>query len=199
MSFPQHLSWLGKAVRNLGLVALLLVAGAYAYVHGRGNFHEVDKGVLFRSSRLGADGLEKAINQHGIKSVLNLCGPQPGAEWYEGEARVAQEHGVFFRNLALSANQEWDEKQLAELLRVLRDAPKPLLIHCRAGSDRTGLACALFVATRGGSYREASEQLGLYYGHFPYLGSKSVAMEGTLDRFFERVSGRQLADKSTYR
>jgi hypothetical protein len=72
MSFPQHLSWLGKAVRNLGLFALLLVAGAYAYVHGRGNFHEVDKGVLFRSSRLGADGLEKAINQHGIKSVLNL-------------------------------------------------------------------------------------------------------------------------------
>jgi protein tyrosine/serine phosphatase len=199
MSISRHLIWLGKVVRNLGLLALLLGAGAYAYVHGRGNFHEVEKGVLFRSARLGADGLEKAINQHGIKSVLNLCGPQPGVDWYEGEARVAQTHGVFFRNLALSANQEWDEKQLAEVMRTLREAPKPLLIHCRAGSDRTGLTCALFVASRGGSYRDACEQLGLYYGHFPYLGSKSVAMEGTLERFFERVSGRQVAEKSSYR
>lgn len=132
------------------LTGLLVIIGAYAFVHGRGNFHEVENGVLYRSSRLGADGLENAIARYGIKSVLNLCGPQPGVAWYDGEVQIARGHGVLFRDLAISANQALDPMQLAELLEVLRDAPKPLLIHCRAGSDRTGLACALFVAWRGG-------------------------------------------------
>lgn len=181
------------------LTGLLVIVGAYAFVHGRGNFHEVENGVLYRSSRLGADGLENAIARYGIKSVLNLCGPQPGVAWYDGEVQIARGHGVLFRDLAISANQALDPMQLAELLEVLRDAPKPLLIHCRAGSDRTGLACALFVAWRGGSYLEASEQLGLYYGHFPYLGSKSEAMDLTLARFFEPVSSQRVAGRSLIR
>jgi protein tyrosine phosphatase (PTP) superfamily phosphohydrolase (DUF442 family) len=181
------------------LTGLLVIVGAYAFVHGRGNFHEVENGVLYRSSRLGADGLKNAIARHGIKSVLNLCGPQPGVAWYDGEVQIARGHGVLFRDLAISANQALDPMQLAELLEVLRDAPKPLLIHCRAGSDRTGLACALFVAWRGGSYLEASEQLGLYYGHFPYLGSKSEAMDLTLARFFEPVSSQRVAGRSLIR
>jgi hypothetical protein len=95
--------------------------------------------------------------------------------------------------LAFSANAPLDANQVAQLADALRDAPKPLLIHCRAGSDRTGLACALYVASHGGSYRDAQDQLSLFYGHFPYFGSRSVAMDLTLERFFESVAGRRVA------
>jgi len=185
-----------RVVGLLTLAVLLFLGGAYGYVHGGGNFHEVEKGVIYRSSWLGADGLEKAIARYGVKSVLNLCGEQPGDAWYDGETKVARQHGIVFRSLALSANTELDVKQVAALGEALREAPKPLLIHCRAGSDRTGLACAIYVASHGGSYRDACEQLSLYYGHFPYFGSKSVAMDVTLERFYESVAGRRVAGQA---
>ena len=146
-----------RVVSLLTLAVLLFLVGAYAYVHGAGNFHEVKKGVIYRSSWLGAEGLEKVLARHGVKSVLNLCGEQPGDAWYDGETRVARLRGVVFRSMAFSAKNELEAKQVADLVEVLRDAPKPLLIHCRAGSDRTGLACAIYVASHGGSYREACE------------------------------------------
>jgi protein tyrosine phosphatase (PTP) superfamily phosphohydrolase (DUF442 family) len=188
-----------RAFRVVGLLAialLLFLGGAYAYVHGGGNFHEVEKGVLYRSSWLGAEGLEKAIARHGVKSVLNLCGEQPGDVWYEGEKSVSQRRGVKFVSLGLSANTALDAKQVASLVEILRDSPKPLLIHCRAGSDRTGLAAAIYVASHGGSYRDACEQLSLYYGHFPYFGSKSVAMDVTLERFYESVAGLRVVSQA---
>lgn len=188
-----------RGVGLLGLAVLLFLGGAYAYVHGGGNFHEVEKGMIYRSSWLGAEGLEKAIVRHGVKSVLNLCGEQPGDAWYDGETKVARQSRVVFRSLALSANKELDAKQMAELVESLRDAPKPLLIHCRAGSDRTGLACAIYVAAQGGSYHDAQEQLSLYYGHFPYFGSKSVAMDITLERFYESLAGRRIAGQGEVR
>ena len=188
-----------RAFRVVGLLAialLLFLGGAYAYVHGGGNFHEVEKGVVYRSSWLGSEKLEQAVDRLGVKSVLNLCGEQPGAAWYEGEVEVSRRRGVKFVSLALSANTALDASQVAKLAEVVRDAPKPLLIHCRAGSDRTGLASAVYVALRGGSLRDAQDQLSLYYGHFPYFGSKSVAMDITLERFYPSVANRQVVSQA---
>jgi protein tyrosine phosphatase (PTP) superfamily phosphohydrolase (DUF442 family) len=188
-----------RVLRVIGLLVilvLLFIFGAYAYVHGGGNFHEVEKGMVYRSSWLGAEGLEKAIARHGVKSVLNLCGEQPGKAWYDGEVTVSRRFGVRLISLAFSANTPLDSNQIAQLADALRDSPKPLLIHCRAGSDRTGLACALYVASHGGSYRDAQDQLSLFYGHFPYFGSRSVAMDVTLERFFESVAGRRIAGQA---
>ena len=178
------------------LVVLLALVGAYTWVHGGGNFHEVEKGVVYRSAWLGAEKLEQAVDRLGVKTVLNLCGEQPGVEWYEGEVEVSRRRGVNFVSIGLSANTALDAAQLAKLTDALRDAPKPLLIHCRAGSDRTGLASAIYVALRGGSYHDAQNQLSLYYGHFPYFGSKSVAMGISLERFFESMADRRVVSQA---
>jgi protein tyrosine phosphatase (PTP) superfamily phosphohydrolase (DUF442 family) len=171
-SFVHRLLALAKSVA-LCLVGLFVcLAAAYAFVHGAGNFHEVERGVLYRSSWLGEPGLAKAIDRHGVRSVLNLCGEHPGDAWYDGEMKVARAQGLVFRSLSFSAKNEPSATQVAELVEFLRTAPKPLLIHCRAGSDRTGLACALFVALRGGSLRDAQEQLSVYYGHFPFSAAR---------------------------
>ncbi len=196
---PSFLLRCARAAGGMGLVVLLALGGAYAFVHGGGNFHEVEKGLVYRSSWLGAEKLEQAVNRLGVKSVLNLCGEQPGATWYEGEVEVSLRRGVNFVSMGLSANTALDAAQLAKLTDVLRDAPKPLLIHCRSGSDRTGLASALYVALRGGSYHDAQDQLSLFYGHFPYFGSKSVAMDLTLERFFPSVANRQVVSQAVVR
>lgn len=202
MTPPERSPFLVKFARAAGatlLFVLLALAGAYAYVHVGGNFHEVEKSVVYRSSWLGAEKLEQAVDRLGVKSVLNLCGEQPGVAWYEGEVAVSRRRGVKFVSLALSANMALDAGQVAKLAEIVRDAPKPLLIHCRAGSDRTGLACAIYVALRGGSYQDAREQLSLFYGHFPYFGSKSVAMDVTLERFYPSVANRQIVSQAASR
>ena len=202
MTSPQCPAFVVRFVRAVGLtllVGLLALVGAYTWVHGGGNFHEVEKGAVYRSSLLGSEKLEQAVDRLGVKTVLNLCGEQPGVEWYEGEVEVSRRRGVKFVNMALSANTALDAAQLAKLTDALRDAPKPLLIHCRAGSDRTGLASAIYVATHGGSYHDAQNQLSLYYGHFPYLGSKSAAMGISLERFYESLAGRRVVSQAESR
>ncbi|RYD71062.1 MAG: hypothetical protein EOP84_25560 [Verrucomicrobiaceae bacterium] len=55
---------------------------------------------------------------------------------------------------------------------ILKDAPKPVLIHCRGDSDRSGLASAIFMhSVRGGEIETAEGQIPLNFGHFsiPYL------------------------------
>jgi len=202
MTLPQRPAFLVKFARATAvtlLFVLLALAGAYAYVHVGGNFHEVEKGVVYRSSWLGSEKLKQAVDSLGVKSVLNLCGEQPGVAWYEGEVEVSRRRGVKFVSLALSANTALDARQVAKLAEIVRDAPKPLLIHCRAGSDRTGLASAIYVALRGGSLRDAQDQLSLFYGHFPYFGSKSVAMDVTLERFYPSVANRQVVSQAEVR
>jgi len=196
---PTFIVRFARAVGLALVVVLLALVGAYTWVHGGGNFHEVEKGVVYRSALLGSQKLEQAIDRLGVKTVLNLCGEQPGVEWYEGEVEVSRRRGVKFVSMGLSANTALDASQLVKLTEALRDAPKPLLIHCRAGSDRTGLACAIYVASHGGSYHEAREQLSLYYGHFPYFGSRSVAMDVTLDRFFGRLAPARVVSVSEVR
>ena len=46
------------------------------------------------------------------------------------------------------ASQRWPE-MLVNALRAIADAKSGILIHCQAGRDRTGLVCALLLASVG--------------------------------------------------
>ena len=61
--------------------------------------------------------------------------------------------------------------EVMRLIEVMRAAPKPLLIHCQGGADRTGLALALYAAVIDDCGAEAAEwQLPLRYGHISVPG-----------------------------
>ncbi len=150
-------------------------AGALIYTD---NFHTVSNGVLYRSAEMSREEFEAAIRRHGIRSILNLRGAHPGEAWYDEEIQAARDTGVAHYDYPLSARREVGAAKIAALLEILRKAPKPLLIHCKSGADRAGLVSALFrFAIEGASPEEADRQLSLLYGHFPYLTSRTVAMD----------------------
>jgi undecaprenyl-diphosphatase len=67
-----------------------------------------------------------------------------------------------------------------ELLELFAMAPRPVLLHCQAGADRSGLAAALWkTMIDGAPASEARRQLSLRYGHVP-VGPTTV-----LDAFFD--------------
>ena len=143
-----------------------------------GNVHEVEPGRLYRSGQLDSGQFVNVIRADGIRSILNLRGPSPGVRWYDAERRVSRGLGVAHYDYGISAEQSVTGAQIADILALIRAAPKPLLIHCKSGADRTGLVSALYEAViEGKPAWQARDQLSLRYGHFPWLGSRTIAMD----------------------
>ncbi|MNL27860.1 hypothetical protein D3C87_1494800 [compost metagenome] len=95
----------------------------------------------------------------------------------------------------MSARHELDMTKVNQLVAIMRDAPKPILIHCKSGADRTGLATALYLGRVAYLGEKAAEsQLSVRYGHIgiPYL-SETYAMDQT----WENVEHMSIADDFT--
>lgn len=130
-------------------------------------FHEVERGVLYRGPQPSGEELEKAITTYGLKTVINLRGEAPGESWYDEEKEVVDRLGANLVNIAMSASHLPHKENLIKLLDALKDAPRPILIHCKAGVDRTGEASAIYQMIYMGKTREqALEMLSDKYGHF---------------------------------
>lgn len=179
-------SWGRRALVAVGatFAAVILIAGStYLAIQHDGNLHAVEPGVFYRSAQLSADGFHQVIQDRHIKTVLNLRGPNAGRDWYDSEIQAVHADGVVHLDYALSAVHELTPTQVSTVLEMVRTAQKPILVHCNAGADRTGLVSALYQLSRGKDVAVADEQLSLRYGHFPYLGSRSVAMDKTFSAY----------------
>lgn len=178
---PNRPRW-RRILKRAGLAVLVpvLALGSYLGVlQLNGNIHTVQAGQVYRSAQLDSSQFVRVIGEDGIKSILNLRGaPQHGAGWYDTEVRVASRLGVAHYDYGISAERPVTPEQIAAILGLLRTAPKPILIHCQGGADRSGLVAALYEAVIAGeSPDQAARQLSLRYGHFPWLGSKTIAMD----------------------
>ncbi|MFQ5846590.1 MAG: dual specificity protein phosphatase family protein [Candidatus Methylomirabilales bacterium] len=147
----------------------------------QGNFHPITPGVAYRSAQLDRDELEYYITTYNIKSILNLRGKKAGAPWYVDEMKVSRKYHVRHYDLSLSASREPSKRQEHKLLEIFKNAPRPILIHCKAGADRSGLVAAMWkVVVDKRSKSEAENRLSVLYGHFP-IGDTSA-----MDHFFEK-------------
>lgn len=143
-----------------------------------GNFHVVAENKLYRSAQLDKASFERVIKDRAIRSILNLRHANPGEAWYDDEIAITSSLGVKHYDYGIGAREFVTRAQINDLLNIIRDAPKPQLIHCKAGADRAGLVSALYLAAiEGVQVDEAARQLSLTYGHFPYLTSKTGAMD----------------------
>jgi hypothetical protein len=156
--------------RRQVVLGLLIVIGLGAVAIFRrplfeGNFGVVDPGLVYRSAQPTAD-LPRLIRAYRLAAVLNLRGGSPSDSWYASEVRLTRENAVVFYDLPLNATQRPTRRDLIRLLDLFDRTPYPLLIHCKQGSDRTGLAAALYVLSRRGeSPAQALRAFSIGYGH----------------------------------
>jgi protein tyrosine phosphatase (PTP) superfamily phosphohydrolase (DUF442 family) len=174
---------LALTVGLIAVVALPLGGHLFAVQFGR-NEHVVVAGECYRSAQPDRDSLQDLVRRHGICSVLNLRGENVGNDWYQIERQTLLELGVQMIDFKISARHDLTDEQLVELKSILENAPRPMLIHCKAGSDRSGLASAMYKAIRSNRIDEASRsQLSLHYGHLSIPIFAEYAMDRSLDRF----------------
>ena len=176
-----------RALKIAGVSVGLMAASIGSYwgiLQYQGNLHAVSAGILYRSAQLSKAETRWAVHEYGIKSVLNLRGANAGSPWYDDEIAASGELGLAHFDYPLSAKRFVTSREIAEILDIVRKAPKPLLIHCKSGADRSGLVAALYrFAETGASPAEADRELSLVYGHFPYLTSRSGAMDDSFWAF----------------
>jgi len=154
------------------------------------NWHELEPGEFYRSAQLNGPELNAVIHRYGIKSIINLRNACPDESWYRDEKAIAQQMGVVHHDLNFSAYLSPAPAELQKLLKVLETTPRPILVHCRRGADRTGLASVLaYLYDHDSDVETAQKQFSLRYGHFGW-GKVGVLHEVVHD-YFEWLSQRQ--------
>ena len=178
-----HMRRMVKRCILMPLAAVALIAALIGVQLYFGNFHQVIRGELYRSAQPNAADIQAYVRDHGIKSILNLRGGNPGDAWYNEEVAASDANGVRHLDFRMKAARELTDEQIKQLVAMMRDAPKPLLIHCRSGSDRTGLAAALYLKEIAHQTdAEAAHQLSLRYGHLSFYINDAYAMDRTWQR-----------------
>jgi protein tyrosine/serine phosphatase len=175
----------GWALRSvlLGFAGAFLAGVYLGSLQLTGNFHTVIANELYRSAQPNPTQIAAYAARYGIRSIINLRGANPGQNWYEAERAMAQRLGIAHLDFAMSAKRPLDDVRAAQLIALLRSAPKPVLIHCQAGADRTGLASALYLAAVAGQGEaEAEGQLSMVYGHVGLPMLAPYAMDETFER-----------------
>jgi len=161
--------------------ATLPVDSALALVSNQiDNWHQVSE-QLYRSAQPSRYGFSE-ISRLGIRSVLNL------RALHDDEDEAAGLDLELYRvpMYAFKVN----ENKIIKALRIIRLAPKPVLVHCLHGSDRTGTLVALYRILFQGWTREAaiSEMTSAEYGYHAMFGNLVDYLRHVdLDRLRENV------------
>lgn len=170
----------------LALAGLLAVAGWFGGLYESDNYHPVIAGELYRSGQLDGPSLTRRIRDDGIRSVINLRGTNDGSLWYDDETAATRAAGIAHLDFRMTARRPLSAEDAQRLIAMMRNAPKPLLIHCDGGSDRTGLASALYLAAVADRPKQAERQLSVRYG---YLGIEGVTKAWPMAESWDRLKG----------
>ncbi len=164
--------WL--SVGFIGLLTLAVVAVVFRNPWFRGNLGVVAPGLVYRSAQPFKDWADR-VRDGKLATVLNLRGGSDSDPWYRDEVEATRTLGVDFYDLPMSATARPTRKQLLTVLDLFDRCRYPLLIHCKSGSDRTGLASALYLMSREAKPPEEAElAFSIYFGHIPILGTRHL-------------------------
>jgi len=159
-----------KKLLILVTVALLFCGIYYGFMSDR--LYAVVEDRIYRSAQLSAAGLEKVINKHGIKTIINLRGVHNKEKWYHLEKETALKNKAALYSISMPDHDLPRYSALNRLTDLLLTAERPLLVHCRRGADRAGLAGALtLIVVKDLPLSQAKKQFSWRYGVVPFLGS----------------------------
>jgi protein tyrosine phosphatase (PTP) superfamily phosphohydrolase (DUF442 family) len=179
----------GRALSRVVLVLGVFFVLCLGYGVGlkiSGNFHVLVAGEAYRSAQPTPAQLARWHEEVGFASIVNLRGENTGSDWYDAEIATARRLGIAHYDVRLSSRRAVGQPEAEALIALLRDVPKPVLIHCNGGADRSGLASALYmgaIAHRG--HWAAESQLSPLYGHLPLSWLRAFPMTES----FENLEG----------
>lgn len=147
------------------------------------NFHKVSDGV-YRANQPSPSHL-KSYKKQGIQSILSLRGRanQSYALFEEDYCKKLDLNLVY---TPISSGSAPAPEHLINIVNVMRDLPKPFVLHCKSGADRAGLVSALYlIVEKKSSVQQAKQQLSFKYLHLDF--TKTGILDYIFDVFSERL------------
>lgn len=146
---------------------------------------------LWRNEALVAPGVWRANHPgprrlasyaaRGIRTVLSLRGDPDGAPQVV-EAAACAGLGMDLHILGMNARGAPKKETLLALFEHYDRLPRPFLMHCKSGADRTGLAAAIYLLDQeGADLATARAQLSLRFLHLRH--TKTGMMDHILDLY----------------
>lgn len=139
---------IGAALLVVGVLAAAVVYGLSEGVY---HFDTVHAGVLYRSGQPRGNGLDCLVRDFRIRTVISLREDRPQEAWWQEEEQACRRLGVRMVHIPMEdRNRPSDEKWRMFLQTVTDPANWPVLVHCEAGSARTGVMVAGYrIAVQG--------------------------------------------------
>lgn len=196
--------------RRLLVVVVVFFAIALAFlwyigVFG-GNVRTIEPHRAYRSATLtGFDytgltarwignDLPAVLRRDQIGTVICLRSGSQRDAWYRQELADCNQVNAMHEDIPMSARSLPSPGTVNRLLDVFDRAKYPILLHCQAGSDRTGFASTLYahLYEHIPLDQAESEELTWRYGHFPV--DKTRAMDQFFDLYRGDAHGLSLRD-----
>ena len=171
------------------MFAAAAVLGEILYVTLGANYHVVELDACYRCAQPSPAFLEMAVKKLGVRTIVNLRGDNSGKDWYVAEHASAERLGVPIVDISLASNCPPTTAQFRQLIHLMDEAPRPILLHCHSGSDRTGLAAMMFeLLQTNGSLEKARSQISIRYGH--KFWSEANRLHAIPEAYAEWLKGR---------
>ena len=143
------------------------------------NFDAVLPGQVYRCNHPTPARLSELASRYRLRSVVNLRGHRRcGSDALSREA--ARQLGLVHLDMAFESRGAPHRDRILRFAGLYRTLAFPVLMHCKSGADRAGLASGLVLLFEGRPAADALHQLSWRFGHF------NRSRTGILDAFFLR-------------
>lgn len=157
------------------------------------NFHWVAPCAAARSAQPYLGGWHFFLCSNGLRAIVNLRGLHPEWWWWRRETAACMALGVTHYDIPFNSRQLPLRSHLEIVLGFMRNAPRPFLIKCSGGQDRTSFAAALFILYTDGwsGWNAAMAQFARFpYLHFPKRHQRWLRL--FFDYARQRAAGRTI-------
>ena len=131
------------------------------------NFHWVIAGECGRMAQAWAGGVGPFLEKRGVAALINLRGRNDDLSWWQNETKAADMRGIAHLDAMLDSRKLPTGAMLVRLIEAFDSAPRPFVLKCSGGQDRTSFAAALYLIHRGGW--GAMDAARAQYARYPYL------------------------------
>ena len=156
------------------------------------NMYSIDR-QMYRSSQPSPKQLRILKKKYGIKTIVNLRG-ENGLSAYSLEKKACLNLNLELVNFRAYSRNPPESEEIKTLIKLFNKIKYPALMHCKSGSDRTGVVATLYrILYLKESVEDAfKKELHWKYGHI------KSSHTGVLDYFFTQYLSENQDNPKTF-
>ena len=167
-----------------------LFRGYHPYKISRPNYDTEEKRIAL---------VNKQLKDNGVKSIITLSGDESidvkkeQISVYVSDIRQAGNQlfiKTSYNTVYYASNSREFGNMMADIIRFIDSHPGPYYVHCRLGTDRTGVVSANLAALCGASW----EEIAADYQKTNEMGIKEFRDYRLLQYSFEKMLGKKISE-----